>query len=305
MISILLSAYNGEKYIIEQLKSIYDQTLQPDEVIIIDDNSSDNTYSMCEGFIKQYGLTDKWKLIPNNINKGWKYNFHYGVKYTKGDIIFFSDQDDIWLKTKIQLSIDILKSNPKINVLATYEKDFYENGNVITPLPCDQILEIIDIDQGEKNLHIRSAGCTMAVKRSFLQKIDKYFIETWAHDDMIWKLSAIDGTCALYHDATIMHRIHANNASRQSRRTLVRRTSDNNDMIANYSQVLSYIKDYYPSNTSALKLYEEHIDGMKLRDKFFKNKNIIYLVKIVLRYKNIYQNPKQLLADVLVVLRGK
>ena len=62
MISLVLATYNGEKYIIDQLESIINQSLQPDEVIIRDDCSTDATQSIIFDFIERNKL--KWKFVP-------------------------------------------------------------------------------------------------------------------------------------------------------------------------------------------------------------------------------------------------
>ena len=75
--SILLTTFNGEKYILEQLESIKQQTLPADEVIIIDDASSDNTAEMIESYITKNNLST-WILIVNKKNIGWRKNFFEG-----------------------------------------------------------------------------------------------------------------------------------------------------------------------------------------------------------------------------------
>ena len=64
-----MAVYNGEKYIAEQLQSIYDQTRKPDEVIIRDDCSTDGTYNEIASFINENQLSDSWKLFKNVNNR--------------------------------------------------------------------------------------------------------------------------------------------------------------------------------------------------------------------------------------------
>ena len=68
--SVVLSAYNGEKYIFEQLESIRTQTVPVNEVLIFDDCSSDETSKICSNFIKIHGLSN-WKFVINTSNKGF------------------------------------------------------------------------------------------------------------------------------------------------------------------------------------------------------------------------------------------
>ena len=95
-VSILMCTYNGEKYIKDQLESIYQQNLQPDEVWIIDDCSKDSTVSIIKSFITEHNLGNCWHCEKNKTNIGYASNFKNGITRVKGDIIFFSYQDDIW-----------------------------------------------------------------------------------------------------------------------------------------------------------------------------------------------------------------
>lgn len=104
MISVCIPTYNGEKFIKEQLDSILPQLLDEDEVIISDDSSTDNTINI----IKSYN--DKRILIFENNNfKSPIYNLENALLKAKGDYIFLSDQDDIWLSNKVEIVMNNLK----------------------------------------------------------------------------------------------------------------------------------------------------------------------------------------------------
>ena len=66
--SVVLAAYNGEKFISEQLESIRIQTVPVDEVIIVDDQSTDQTVNICQQFIAQYQLAN-WRVEINEFNE--------------------------------------------------------------------------------------------------------------------------------------------------------------------------------------------------------------------------------------------
>lgn len=73
-VSLVMAVYNGEKYLIEQLDSIRKQTYLIDEVILIDDVSTDNSYELIHQYIDGYKLIN-WKLIKNENNLGYRKNF--------------------------------------------------------------------------------------------------------------------------------------------------------------------------------------------------------------------------------------
>lgn len=106
MISIALCTYNGEKYLLEQLGSIAQQNHLPDELIVCDDGSSDETLSILDKFARTAPF--EVRTVRNETNLGPSRNFAKAVKLCKGEWIFFCDQDDRWLPDKIKLTVSKL-----------------------------------------------------------------------------------------------------------------------------------------------------------------------------------------------------
>ncbi len=104
MISVCIATYNGEKYIREQLDSILTQLGSEDEVVISDDGSKDNTLKIVESY------NDKRIIVLHNKGKhGFTHNFENAIKNAKGDIIFLSDQDDVWPESKVESFLEVIK----------------------------------------------------------------------------------------------------------------------------------------------------------------------------------------------------
>lgn len=99
--SVVLAAYNGEKFISEQLESIRIQTVPVDEVIIVDDQSTDQTVNICQQFIAQYQLAN-WRVEINEFNLRTVKSFWNAFPKATGDIIFMADQDDIWKRDRVE-----------------------------------------------------------------------------------------------------------------------------------------------------------------------------------------------------------
>jgi glycosyltransferase involved in cell wall biosynthesis len=95
---IALATYNGEKFLHEQLDSIYNQTYKNIEVIASDDCSTDGTVEILKEYKKKYGL----KYFVNKKNSGFVKNFEKAISKCKGDYIALADQDDIWMPDKIE-----------------------------------------------------------------------------------------------------------------------------------------------------------------------------------------------------------
>lgn len=106
-ISVVMATYNGKKYIREQLESIFNQTCLPDEIIIADDCSSDETLDIVNEFKTQKNI--KINSYSNPQNLGYIRNFKTAISKAKGDYIFLCDQDDIWENNKIEKTITIME----------------------------------------------------------------------------------------------------------------------------------------------------------------------------------------------------
>jgi len=105
-ISIAIATYNGEKYLREQLDSLYTQTFIPNEVIAVDDCSTDNTITILEEYHQKYGLIYHINDATMGVNK----NFEKAINLCSNDYIALCDQDDVWLPHKIETSYLRLKS---------------------------------------------------------------------------------------------------------------------------------------------------------------------------------------------------
>jgi len=104
--SVVMCTYNGEKYVEEQLNSIINQTVIPGEIIIQDDCSTDNTEKIILNFIKENNKKISIIFDKNEKNLGYFKNFEKAIKKAKNDIIFLSDQDDVWIDNKIEKILD-------------------------------------------------------------------------------------------------------------------------------------------------------------------------------------------------------
>ena len=126
-VAIVLSTYNGIKYLEEQLDSIRRQTLKPDRVYISDDCSTDDTVKYIKDYICKNGL-ESWSLSVNETNRGWKANFHQLLKNASEDYIFLADQDDIWIEQKLAKMMAVMKENNSMDLLACGYEPFYSDS---------------------------------------------------------------------------------------------------------------------------------------------------------------------------------
>ena len=213
MISVVLCTYNGEKYIKEQIESIITQTIQPDEIIICDDNSNDNTIAICEEILRTTNI--RFKIFRNLKNLGVKKNFEKGIKCCTGDIVFTCDQDDYWYENKIEKMMPFFrdaecklvfsnaylvdKNRKKLNC-NLWDSLYFKPENISTYNKCfDLLLK-----------HCIVTGAAMAFRKDIFLDIIP-FPDCWIHDGWIAINACIRGKIVAVNENLIDYRQHGNN----------------------------------------------------------------------------------------------
>ncbi|WP_105118090.1 glycosyltransferase family 2 protein [Streptococcus suis] len=118
-VNILMSTYNGQQFLAEQIRSIQDQTYTDWTLLVRDDGSSDKTRAVLQDFARQ---DSRIRLIDveEQKNLGVIKSFHRLVQYEKADYYFFSDQDDVWLPDKLEVSLQEARLYPTDQPLMVY-----------------------------------------------------------------------------------------------------------------------------------------------------------------------------------------
>ncbi len=114
-LSVALCTYNGAKYLPEQLESIAAQTRLPDELIVGDDCSSDDTVSIIQRFAQRAPFPVH--LTVNESNLGSSKNFELAINRCASDIIALSDQDDVWMPEKLAKSADAFERHSGLGLV--------------------------------------------------------------------------------------------------------------------------------------------------------------------------------------------
>ena len=113
-IGVALCTYNGEKYLAEQLDSIFTQTRLPDEMLVQDDGSSDRTIAILDSYAAKAPFT--FRVVRNPKNLGFVRNFETAIERCGADLIVTSDQDDSWRRDKLEVVANVFRSQPRIGV---------------------------------------------------------------------------------------------------------------------------------------------------------------------------------------------
>ena len=218
-ISVAMCTYNGEKYVREQILSIISQTRKPDEVIICDDCSTDNTLEIINEIVNGSLVEIEWIVIRNSNNLGVLQNFEKAIGLSTGDLIFTSDQDDIWVDNKIEIIENTFLNNQSC-MLAFTNAELVDceltslGGNLWNSVG----LNLNSIGDNKKDGSLLDVllrnnvvtGATMAFT-SDLKDFIYPFSEKSIHDEWIAIIAASLGNVIPIDQKLILYRQHDNN----------------------------------------------------------------------------------------------
>jgi glycosyltransferase involved in cell wall biosynthesis len=115
-VSVVMSVYDGEKYLAEAIESILDQTLTDFEFIIIDDGSTDDSLAIIQKYSKQ---DERVIIVQNDKNIGLAASLNKGIQLAKGEFIARMDADDISYKNRLEIQIQRMRRDPKLLILGS------------------------------------------------------------------------------------------------------------------------------------------------------------------------------------------
>ena len=209
-VSIAMATFNGSRFILEQLKSLANQSHLPDEVVISDDCSTDGTVQLVEEFSKQAPF--KVRIVRNETNKGYRDNFMQAAGRCSSPIVAFCDQDDIWHSDKISETLKCF-DDPSVMLVHHNANLIDVNGRYLRLALENRMLK--------EKLAPRffAMGFTEVFRRELLafsslrdQSIDHQEpTEKMAHDKWIFFLAASFGKIVYLQKPLVDYRQHANN----------------------------------------------------------------------------------------------
>lgn len=296
--SVVLACYNGSKYIIEQLESIRNQTVKPDEVIICDDRSTDNTYEVVAEYIEKNALST-WKVYENEENIGWKANFVKLIKLASKDIIFLCDQDDVWKTKKIEIMKGLIVENPDIKLLVSDLEVVYMSENT-------QLFKLSNMGKNyyqhiqpkAKWLRIQRPGCVYAVDREFAQEcFDKVNNDGIAHDQVLWQYSFVYNKIGYLRDELVEYRRFEESASNEIINSKLEYRIHENKLFLEGLEAI--INGCDISDERIRRTVKRCYCLEKERKKLYQKKSIISWIKC-LRYIGYYPYKRSWLADIIV-----
>ena len=298
--SVVMTTYNGERFLPDMLDSLREQTRKIDELLIFDDGSTDSTVSLIENYIDKYGL-ENWNIRQNEINLGWEKNFVQGLNQAKGDVIFPCDQDDIWHTDKIEKMTKAFEDNSDIWLLVSGYHAFSENGGKMAiqqevRTETNELISKVIFD--EKYYQILRPGCTMAFRKELLP----LFMINWKpgtpHDAVLWTIANLLIKLYLYNETFIEYRRHDSNASRKISHGFKYKVNECDRTIQ--------INDWYIESQFYDSKFKKVIDGCQkwceYRKKLIVDKELRYWFKLFL-LKKYYLTQKKYIGDLYYYLK--
>lgn len=287
-ISIAICTYNGEKYLREQLNSYTAQTRLPDEVVVCDDGSTDSTREILAEFAAAAPFPVK--LHFNKENLGYVQNFGKAAKFCTGDIIAFSDQDDVWRREKLEIIEAEFIKFPNVGMVYADAEVVDENLQSLgtTMWRCNKLNQKkqADIKSGKSlDLLLRDGyalGSSMAFRAKYLDLVlpippNIYY----DHDDWIALIISALADVSLIEEPLIKYRQHQQQTS--SGMTInaktgvkllveaVRRTNDYNEVINQLTLAEKKLKENYDSVKEAILKIAAARDHILVRSNLPKN----------------------------------
>lgn len=217
-IAVVMTTFNGERYIEEQIESILASTYQDFELFIYDDGSKDNTISIIRGYEQQN--PGKVHVFQNDINLGITMNFLHALSITTADYIMFSDQDDVCKPNKMAVTLKRMKhmeaqlgKNCPIAVFTdavVVDKDLNVINNSFF---CQGHLNPFKTDLAHLLMENKLIGCTVMVNSALRKLLQSHRLPNEAryHDWWVALIATAFGKIGFVKEATLLYRQHGGN----------------------------------------------------------------------------------------------
>ena len=204
-ISVCLAAYNGERFISMQLKSILDQISKDDEVIVVDDYSEDGTIEVVQA------LNDsRICLVRHSINRGVAATFETAISHASGKVIFLSDQDDLWAPDKVLKMLRIFATHPEATMVVSDAELIDRDGASLGVLYYDVRGEFRP-GLWANLLRSKYLGCLMAFRSDLVKRVIPFPLRSDIYHD-IWigvVNSMTSGTTYFLDEPLVFYRRHS------------------------------------------------------------------------------------------------
>ena len=315
-VSVAIATFNGAEFLAEQLDSIIGQSVPVTEIVVCDDNSTDNTLKILEEYRKRY--PEIFKIFRNELNLGCAGNFERALMLCSGDIIFLADQDDVWLPDKVEKMVAPFANKKVLGV--------YSDSRIVDHalIPCGKethlqlrgykIKKLLSLPQAEVfTRRVPPAAHDMAIRRSALKLLIPFPKLKNVHDTFIGVVIAAMNGWAVVPEPLTLFRQHASNASNSGKKAGIaaqfaaaKKSITDNTFLWN-AQLYAFVKARLAQqlDDETEKLIHDRIAHSKARSqmgkvKFFRRLRLIAVEILTLRYFNFARGLKSIFQDLFL-----
>lgn len=224
-ISVALGTFNSARFIDEQLDSILSQTTVPDELVVADDGSNDDTLDRVERAVRGHGI--ELRILAGEGGLGVTRNFQRAVAATTGDVVVLCDHDDVWHPDRIAAVEPAFRRDPELLLLHSDARLVDAEGRPLGYSLFESLgvgaAELDGIASGRAfELYLRRnlvTGAATAFRRRLLETALP-FPDEWVHDEWLAIIAAATGVVAVSPEELLDYRQHGANAIGVNRPTL-------------------------------------------------------------------------------------
>ena len=307
-VSVCMATFNGAKYIKQQLESILHQSQCPDEVIICDDGSTDETVEIIKRFQQENQLQNIWHLYQNKEKKGYPGNFYYAMSLCHGDIVFLADQDDIWHEEKIAHMCKVFEEQPGMQVLccklALIDAEGENIHSIMSPTHGNGGGDLRKVSIDDVFYKCEWPGMVLAYRRKWQQEMPESIPEI-PHDFLICARAAEENSFCQMDEILAYHRRHDNNTGEEEHR--VNRLLQRNRKlweIQNYLQILqAFEKEGVLRTDQGKAALRRKLSSMQGRYEALQSGKLSLVLGNARRHWG-ETRMKTLLCDMVIVLKG-
>src|ERR1700733_1526664 len=277
-ISVALCTYNGERFLSQQLASIAKQTRLPDELVVCDDRSMDQTVAMVREFAASVSFPVK--IVQNSATLGSTRNFEQAILLCEGDLIALSDQDDIWYPNRLQRSEQEFLAHPQAGLVFS-DADLIDEEDRPLGKTLWQRLGFV----GKLNRDLLAGQLVVLAKHRFVtgatvmfraDLCNRFFpiAQGWIHDEWISLITAAFSDLRPIDQPLIRYRIHSSQQVGFQNK-LEQRTQGNSPAQRHWGRLAESVKELQqlsdvlsamvPDKRPVLSAYQGHLQFLSFR----------------------------------------
>lgn len=278
LVSVVMTVYNGEKYLAQAIESVLAQTFTDFELLLVDDGSNDASLDI----LRSYEIRDKRvRIFALDRNVGQAAAQNTGIAAANGDFIAFMDADDMSLPLRLEKQVDFLQRNPKIGLVGTFMRWVDQDMQPLQSysLPLDHPTIALHLFIGA-SLH----GPTAMIRRSFLRAVEGFGASVRRCQDMEFYLRLLRNTrikFANLPETLYVYRVHQQQKSSYQRGSL--QVEKNAECVAHRDRALECLWNEKPDAALSDRFFRLRV-GHKLgwADRKAAKRDIIRLIEAML-----------------------